>query len=101
MRPDGSDEPAIARLKAGHRAGRPASQSEHVPHPGAHESTTSSPTDEARHVGARPLHDPGSLVPEDDGVGRAHSPLTLWRSVPQIPTAAIRTTTSPAPGLVE
>ena len=44
---------------------------------------------------------PAPSCPSTIGVGRVHSPLTEWRSVPQMPTAAMRTSTSPAPRLLE
>ena len=55
---------------------------------------------------ARPRRRPCSTTPAPSwpstiGVGRCHSPLTWCRSVPQIPTAAMRTTTSSRAGLGE
>ena len=54
----------IARWSGTHAAGRPRAQSAHWPQEGAHESTTSSPTRDGRHRGARGLDDAGALVAE-------------------------------------
>ena len=83
---------------SGTAAGRPRWQSAHFPHDGAHDSTTSSPTATLSTPSPTASTTPAPSWPSTIGVGRSHSPLTMWRSVPQMPTAAIRTSTWPAPG---
>ena len=67
-------------------AGRPRSQAPHAPQAAAHEKTTWS-------RGARPATSvpttsmtPAPSWPSTIGVGRGHSPFTIWRSLPQIAT---------------
>ena len=89
----------IAWCSGTQAAGRPRRQSPQTPHDGAQESTTSSPG--ASPVTALPTDSitPAPSWPSTIGVGRWNSPFTWWRSVPQIPTAAIETTTSSGPAL--
>ena len=79
-------------------AGRPRLHSAHSPHEGAQERTTSSPGASPRTSLPTASTTPAPSCPSTMGVGRRNSPLTLCRSVPQIPAAAMRTTTSSGPG---
>ena len=88
----------IARWSGTQAAGRPRAQSAQWPQDGAHESTTSSPTRTESTSSPTCSTMPAPSWPSTIGVGRCHSPLTWCRSVPQMPTAAMRTTTSFGPG---
>ena len=98
VRPSGSVPFGMAALSFLQVAGRPRRQPAQVPHEGAHESTTSSPG--RTRVTAEPTSSttPAPSCPSTIGVGRRNSPFTWWRSVPQMPTAAMRTTTSSGRG---
>ena len=76
----------------------PRRQSAHSPHDGAHDNTTSSPTATPPTPSPTASTTPEPSWPSTIGVGRSHSPFTMWRSVPQMPTAAMRTSTCPGPG---
>ena len=88
----------IAWCNGEQAAGRPRAQSAQWPQEGAHESTTSSPTRRDSTASPTCSTTPAPSCPSTIGVGRWNSPLTWCRSVPQIPTAAMRTTTSFGPG---
>src|SRR3954452_9649013 len=96
--PSGNVPAANPARRFGHAAGRPSAHTEQCRQPGAHQTTTRSPTPTASTPPPTASTPPDPSWPRTIGPGRVHSPRTTWRSEPQMPTAAMRTRTSPGPG---
>src|SRR3954452_17177937 len=96
--PSGSVPAANPARRFGHAASRPSAHTAQWRQPGAQQTTTRSPTARSSTSSPTASTTPEPSWPRTIGTGRVHSPRTTWRSEPQMPTAAMRTRTSPGPG---